>query len=406
MSSRTYKASDWSIWLYYAWSGRFRLDYSVLNGPETLSLDEGFMEKLAIGTPTSGFTINNFSITESMMPTQSVISGVQGSTAQIEIEVRNAQKDYLDFFYVGRRIDITLNNGGTSTGIWGMATPYFIGKIDSVSISVDPQTKLAHVSLSATDDLTAALNTQITINKSTSSPKYSQINSAVDRAMAIPGYFPEYFSFSGVWDTINATYSTSGIETKTLGEWLDDWAFSNAGLAFYSNFILGGNSIDQMVPSFWQQIPKSKIYDVTLGVDGADRPTAFSISTPSGATVTYGDSASNQLTGAILYSATSDTPTATISTAIQALLNYRARFSPTSVQVMNYYQNHTINFTPSYTGEMYWPDNVYQIGSDINFDIGIPGFSLDDTKTTIMGVTHNVNPDEWTTTYELWKGNN
>ena len=46
--SRTYKTTDWKVWIYTPVSGKFRLDFSALDGSDVLSSTEGSLQEVAL----------------------------------------------------------------------------------------------------------------------------------------------------------------------------------------------------------------------------------------------------------------------------------------------------------------------------------------------------------------------
>lgn len=422
--SRTYKTTDWKVWTYQPTPGVFRLDFS--------KWDDGS----DWGLPTAGGMaevtgkISEITINDGSRPSNGVDYSINPATAQIQLEYLTFDKSVMAEFYSGKRIAITLKHEETTYGEmipYGRNTLFFEGVITDSSISVDPVSNISIVDIEAVDLLSVFSNLQLAVNKSFSSDKGVCISNAIADAQVAASPSNQDFMFiayATTLDELASSFGTTGNETKTIGEWLTDFSISSVSpiinrWSFYSTsygtpYYTRGfycRTVTTAGTALYD-IPKTMITGVVLGEDAPKKPNTFTISNTTGVIYQTGTSINNSMNGVNSTELTTDIPNSTQAQAIVNKINqYKSAFRPIQVSVIQARNNQTITFTDTYQTDsstlpkMYlYPTNYLPNGKVGRFDLTSYGYTLDETKSFIVGQTHTLTPDTWVTTYELLKG--
>lgn len=421
--SRTYKTTDWKVWVYTPVAGKFRLDFSALDGADVLSSTDGTMSPIA-------FDIEQLTITNGAPLTNSVISVVAGSTASIELRTKTVSKTTMAELYAGKKIVITLKNEETTRthAIYGQATPMFTGFITEAELNYVPGDTFQTISVEAMDAMQYVLNTQVTISRSTSYSPF-ELGNAQLSLLYSAGLLPADCFKSGVNDgnyPILWSCEGTGTQTTTYGDIVNGtligtagkyfgaittpmWAISATEFGFSRelNWPIGYTS--------WAQkntvtIPTTNVYNVQFANNAKDKPTVMELTTPAGNSFGLGIAATNSVNNVVSYSAEVDTDVANLATIVSNAQAPTNAYVPASLDVIQAYNNQTITFTNDRYEAIgypklgyFWPELFANIQNEISVDLSALGFSSDDGKSRVVGQTITVTPDAWTTTYQLRK---
>ena len=162
-TTRTYKTSDWKIWTYVPVAGKFRLDFSTLDGSDVLSSTIGSMGQITD-------PITSIEISDGGQLSNGSLLPATPSTAVISFELLNFTKNSVKEYYNGKRIIIT--QPSTQTNIdYGTNAVMFEGIITDCQVNLDTQSNIAIVTISCDSLWTALLNQQQAITKNTTDLK-------------------------------------------------------------------------------------------------------------------------------------------------------------------------------------------------------------------------------------------
>lgn len=411
MTSRTYLATDWKLWTYQPQPGSFVLDFSQLNGTDVLG--DG-----SDGLAVSSYDVAGVSISEGGDMTDGVVHSLSPTTATITVNVKDFTTSMMNDFYVGTGIFLALTN---PSGYFNSYSWMFYGRIDSASVSVIPGEDYSTITISATAFSANQLNTDIGITKDETTAKSTLISTAatsVGTSMAL--------------DTSAYNYKGTATEGKSVGEWLADLALCDfmqlrdAPTATYVDQVTYGNpatwrvtwgygirmAITKTVGTSAGTLDDTMISDVQFDWSGAGSPTGVNLTNYTDSSIVYQyGSTQSAAGGAVSYSATVDVKNITQMTAIGTqLLAMVKAFKPIVVTVDTATNNQTLNYKnitapgsvdATVTFNAY-PENLYQIGDTVTIDL--PDFGVDAEDMIVIGRNIEVTPDNWTTTYTLWKG--
>ena len=410
MTSLIYKSEDWQLWTYQPQPGSFVLDFSQLNGPDVL------------GDGSDGLAVSQYGVAEVSIISGGdmefgVIHSLIPTTATITVNVKDFTADVINDFFVGTAVLLTVNN---PTGFANSYTNMFAGIIESANVSVIPGADFSTITISAESVSANVLNTDVGLTKDETTEKASLISSA---ANAI-----------GTYLTLDASaYNFKGTarESKTLGDWLTDLALCDfmqmrdtpTPQILYNNpFIDPSEWVMTFSDRVQLAITKSSgtsvgtldqtaITDLELGWSGAGSPTGVTLTNYTDNTIVYQyGSTGSGAGGSVTYTATVDVKNLTQMTQIgQQLLAMVKAFRPirvTTITARTYqeveYQNTPVFGFPDPATIPLYPVNFYQIGDTVTIDL--PDFGIDNVDMIVVGRNIEVTPDDWTTSYTLWKG--
>jgi hypothetical protein len=403
-TSRTYLASDWQVWTYAPVAGKFRLNYSTLNGTDVLggATDTGSMTVL-------NMDINSINISDGERPSQAVFGSVNAATAAISLSSTTWDANVIKELYAGKAIAITLKNqASVDIDVYGRNSVFFLGTIASSNYDVDPVNEVTTFNIEAVDIFSNALNQQIGVAKSTTASKASVINTAISTNSNL---FDSHLSIGSNID-LTAQYEVAGTELQSLGAWLADYIETYVAIPvgyYYLNGTTLTRNIDlnalHVKPTSGSQITDGKVTAIQMATDGDDIPTSFNLSNAS-ATYTAGNSMAGILTQPIDYTSSIDVNgTAQLQQIADRISSYTPALSPTSITVKTATTYQTITFDDTQAqsaGKYYYPTNWWANGTDV--DIYLAYLGNVHYYTRIIGQEHEITPDYWLTTYHLLKG--
>lgn len=424
--TRVYKSTDWQVWFYEPVANKFRLDFSVLNGPDVLSATDGSMAATSYGIAEI-FIRNNG-------PLDNGVVGIPtGSTASIVLKTDSVTKNSMKEFYQGKKVVITLKNEETTRthAIYGQNTPMFTGFITTASLSYQPNNYEHEIVIEAQDALQYVLNTLQTITKANGS-----FTDTIDGIYALKGfklmpddalnvnYVPQPESMSLPSNPQNAMWETNGsTETQSIGSWLENlsyiytakfaicsitnlYAVSASQFDFFRHFYFRPQQDKELSPSI--KFPQEQIFNVTLENDMANLANVFNFTTPSGLQYSSGIYSAGSINNLVQLDKTID---AQLGLFPQIVANARSvvnEYAPIEIDILQATDNQEIVFDDSlfaldagFTG-FYFPKAFKTIGEKTTFDLSQLGFSNFETKI-VYGQEITVTKDNWTTKYMLGK---
>lgn len=424
--SKVYSADDWEIQVYVPESGSFVLDFSKLDGTDVLGFTEGSLQAIDA-------QIANLTISEGSAITQGMFSTISPTTMQAQLIIENFVFTEANKFFIGTECAVYLTNatpsslvyfgGGTYSGLRTNKTLFFEGFIDSFNVDVVPGSNFANISLTGISKSSRDLNTLIGVEKDTTTPKWQLIANATPATISWDGSQLDNYNF-GVTD----------FEEKTFGDFAADLLMCESGLASDEIAVVYDAQATEESTNFFsinpnqnQQlsltIDKSQVQTPTVDFDddniagialdwsGSGSPTGVAFTLYSDTAVTYNYGETNT-PGAFVYTATPDVKNLTQLQAVaDRMLNFRKLFAPIEItnETARTYQNlefkeQTVYITsPEAVGFSFWlqPSNLARVTDTItvtNTELGLYATVI------VTGRTINVTPDNWTTTYQLWKG--
>jgi hypothetical protein len=395
-TTRTYNASDWSIWTYVPEPGSFVLDFSQLNGSDVLGTTGGSME-------VNPAEIASISLNSGSSIDQGIFLPITPMTMQASLSIKNFTADDANKFYVGTDIWLTLDNeSGYSEPNFGLTTPFFIGRIRDFAVDVIPGEDFATINLSCTSDLEDDLNTLVPITTLTDFSKTLQVvNNASEAGIRLS---PINFQ-SSAYSIYN--FATERREVKSYGDWLQDIYTCDMTMGFDSVtpfseiWLWGANAALSTVGTPVKTFGDEDISNVGFGWSGAGSPTGVNLTNYFDSEIVYqfgGSSNSQNFT----YNATIDVKDISEMSAVgQKMLSMNKAFRPVEVSTETARTYQEITFDDRY-GVFYYPTNLAQVGDTVAIDLPNQGFS--NVPMLVTGRTMEITPDNWTTTYNLWKG--
>ena len=405
-TSRTYLSTDWKIWTYKPVSGAFRLDFSLLDGSDVLGSTNGTIDVLDLD-------INSISITDGSLPSQSIFGQLEPATANISASYSGWSESVIKELYPGKFLAITLKNeSATDIDLFGKNSVYFIGNISFSNFEIDPINNITTFNIEAQDIFSAALNQSIEVQRSTASTKAAQILLAINSK---PELFDSRIVFGSDID-MTAQFESSSLESRSLGQWLDDLIATYVSIP-ECQYALNGTTLERRVtfqalhakPTSGIQITDNDVLAITMATDGADIPTSFNLSN---STTSYNNAISGNsiLTLPVNYSSFIDVNgVSQLEQIATKITSYAPQLSPVQITVNTAtpYQSITFdNSQPQSGGIYYYPERSYANGTnlDIYLDYFATGGVTPHYYTKIVGQNHQITPDYWQTTYYLMKG--
>lgn len=412
MTSRTYLATDWKLWTYQPQPGSFVLDFSQLNGTDVLGNGSD-------GLAVTSYDVAGVSISEGGDMTDGVIHSLTPSTATITVNVKDFTTSMMNEFYVGTSVLLALTN---PSGYFNSYTWMFYGRIDSAAVSVIPGEDYSTITISASAFSANQLNTDIGITKDETTAKSTLISNAFTATTG--SLLP--------LDTSAYNFKGTARESKSTGEWLTDLALCDFMQMRDTPYAYYVNQQTPSDPTTWQvswvsglrmaitknigtsagTLDDTMISDVQFDWSGAGSPTGVNLTNYTDSSIVYQyGSTQSSAGGAVSYSATVDVKNLTQMTAIGTqLLAMVKAFKPIVVTVDTATNNQTLNYKNVTALGSYdptvdinaYPENLYQIGDTVTIDL--PDFGVEAENMIVIGRNIEVTPDNWTTTYTLWKG--
>lgn len=407
MKSRTYKSSDWSLWIDSPQSATdFVLDVSTLNGTDTLAASTSSIKKIDA-------EINQITLVDGTNPTNDVLYPIIPPQLTASLSVKNFELDYIRNFYIGKSIWLMLKNEQTYVDpIYGTNTVYFMGRITDFDVSINPGEDFSTVTLSASSIIGDYLNQLVTITQIVGQPLGAALSDKL-----VGTYFADADIFYGYG------FGTAGVVTKTFGEWFEDLLLQGAGkivsgVSYGNGFIPNGANYDLVwtehldIDKYYIAPDSSSgirnIIGIELGWNNSNSPTIVvltDINDPN-KQVIYETSISS-VDKEISFEAETDINLLSDMNLIaQNIATKSKRLLPTSVTVLNYENNQKIDYLEdSFGGWSYWlrPINdALIVGDTISFNSGL--LNIPYYQPIITGRTINIDTERWTTTYDLWIG--
>jgi hypothetical protein len=408
-TTKTYNSGDWKLWTYRPQLGSFVLDFSQLDGPDVLGDGSDGLAYL-------GYQISELTISSGGLPDYAVAHSMNPTTATITINRKDFTSVIMNDFLVGKEILLSVDSPSP------FSNPYayiFSGVIDSASVSVIPGEDYSTITISARAFSSVELNTDVGLEKDETTNKSTLIENAANAIGVYVDLEDSAYNFKGTAD-----------ESKSLGEWLTDLAlcdvmqmrdtsrpiFIDDDFPSPSNYFVYWNSdlrmaITKSLGTVVGYFGPEEITNVELDWSGAGAPTGVTLTNYTDPSIVYqygttiGDAG-----GAVSYSATVDVKNLTQMTSIgQQLIAMNKSLKPVQITIITAVNNQDLVWKditiPSINGTVnfyYSPAKMFDIGETISIDL--PEFGIDYADMIITGREINVTPDNWTTTYTLWKG--
>lgn len=405
-TSRTYLSSDWKVWTYSPVSGAFRLDFSLLDGSDTLSATNGSMSVLDLD-------ISAITIQDGERPLQSVFGQVSPATATITASLRGWSPSTVEELYLGKPLAITLKNeSAIDVDVYGRNSVFFLGVISSSTFNVDPINEITTFNIQAEDIFTSALNQSFEVNRSTTATKSSSLFTAISNNSQL---LDSHLVITPDID-LTANYESNSTESRALGAWLDDFISTYVAIP-ESQYSLNGTDLERVItlralyskPTSGIQITDEQVLAVTMANDGGDIPTSFNLYN---STVTYNSvtDLANILTLPVNYTTSLDVNGATqLQNVATKISSYTAELNPVEITLNSALPYQPITFEDTQTqsaGQYYYPNSWYANGTalDIYLDYFSNGVTTPHYYATIVSQSQEITPDYWNTTYQLMKG--
>jgi hypothetical protein len=416
--TRTYLPTDWSIWVNQSETGSFIWDFSEWDNGDVWGTTGNTFSAVDL-------EIGNITFTEGSTISQGIFSQATPNTLTVTFNTQDFNTNLASKFLNGSSIELRLKNENTESQL--EETVFFMGYIDSVSCDVQPGSDFSSISVNATSVTSKALNTLVSITKNNTSEKGELISTALNP-----------FGFGYMTD-INH-FANSDTEEKTVGDWLQEALISSlyypddpglfSGIFQEKMFngitetFVGGtyyyfpnySSSFSLVPAKNSQVVKGTfdgetITDVTVGWQGEGSPTGVSLTLASNNATTYKkNSEDNGQPGLFTYSGTVDVKNLTELTRVgNTLLEMSRKFAPmqiTTVRAKTYEEitfrqiDYTVHDLIEYPTWFTLKNDII-IGQQVGVEL--LNYGIDDSLL-VTGKTHEITPDSWTITYDLWKG--
>lgn len=407
-STRTYLTTDWNLWVYTPVAGKFRLNFSLLNGTDVLSSTDGTM---AI----SPAEITAITIDDGAELSSGSIGTFNVPTALIGIQMIDFNRSMLAEYYPGKRIAITLKNQANAAGsntTYGYNSVIFNGTITDTQLDLDPITNIAQLSLTATDYLSSILNSQITLVKNTTTDKGQLLGDKLNELDA--SFSTEIPSYSFLLSGSDTHYGAVETVTDTVGNFLDDFYISEVSFPTYYLLEQAGPSsanasttVSFGVGSPNQTVLGSQITNIQIGTNAATVPTNFELSATNGATLNINSNVSSNAYNTINYSTTVDVLNTTELLGIYTkMTDIEPEIFPSTIEVVlarNFQPVTYTNFQPLYTGSKWYPDGYQFTGFRIVADLSQWGFSSTEAMI-VTGKSIQVTTEDFRIIYTVTKG--
>jgi len=404
--TRTYLPTDWQVWTYTPVAGKFRLDFSTLNGSDVLggATDLGSIQVLDLN-------INSIQLDDGQAPSQGVFFNFTPATMSLSAQLIDWDSTLVKELYNGKQIFLTLKNEATNSHpTFGLNTVFFIGQIDSLDINIDPINRVTNLTITAVDISAAAVNTPVSVTKGVS--KGYAIQQALLAAQTAGNISP-YFDFD-LFAILGTSWETAGTYATTFGALMSEYIeaevaqqtskfeqINTAGTVTFTRSIFGSTVSANSLGG--RLIPDSIQTGIVIGQDGSNAPTGFELSNAT-SSYSYGTASASVLSNPTIYTSTLDVPTASLQIIANKIAEFTQKIQPTEVTVITAETYQTITFDNSVFGagnDYFYPLYHYKNGEEVKTT---PAFTGGTYYHTIVGTSHTITPDYWQTTYQLWKG--
>ena len=399
--SRTYLPTDWQLWAYTPVSGKFRLDFSALNGADVLggAADTGSVQAFPL-------RIGSIQLDDGQRPDQSVFSQFSPGTMSLSAQLLSWSDTTVKELYNGKQVFLTLKNEATnSESTFGKNTIFFMGVIDSLDIQVDPINSITNLTITATDISSTVMNLPLTFAK-TNIGKDIDIAQAFTDAKTANLINPYLFlTLAGM----TSTYENTGSIVASFGEIMQDFLASD--VAIYTPYYLQSYSGTydlrrQMTASTvattstsGELIPESLTSNISITQDGGNVPQSFDLSNSTG-NYKSGTSWANASSNPVVYTSTIDVPTSFLPTIASKILQYTQKIQTTEITVRSAQSFQPIVFDNN-EGDYIWPVYFWRNGQAVKTT---PTYTGGTYYHLVVGTSHSITPDDWQTTYQLLKG--
>jgi len=405
--TRTYKPTDWSLWVDSPDDGTFVLDVSLLDGPDVLGTTAGSMRKIDA-------EISQITLREGGDSSYDIIYSPTPPSLTATLSVKNFVVQDIRNYFIGKTIWLTLKNEQTyADPVYGTNTPYFFGIIRDFQVTVTPGSDFSVIELSASSKITDWLNTMVTVNKTLGLNKATLIDTA-SNALGMDIKLIDAYSFG-----------LTEAETKTLGDWSYDVLLDGAGQTLPTTYYNPNPTVNGANYDFnWQErylfvpfpsnlppgFPTDKITSIEFGWHNNSSPTSVKL------TDTYDDSIVVSVSESLsttqkqigLESIVDVNGSTNMTTMANVLVSYDKRYLPISLTTINVESNQNITFEDKIISTWhYWTNpiasqNSYSIAQRI--ELSLPEFGVGTIYPVITGRTIEIDTERWTTTYDLWIG--
>jgi hypothetical protein len=418
VASRTqiYETTDWQIWTYVPLAGSFVLDFSKLNGSDTLGATGGSIEIQDV-------QIASINISEGSPVTQGIFTIPTPASMSCSLIVDDFTSTLSQNYLIGTPIWVTLKNAETYDDTTYLKnTPMFMGRIRSFNVTLTPGTNIASIEIEATSQTEDDLNVLMTILKDNIVYKTAAIGAAAT-ALGIPNLFKESFNHFG--GTALGAY-----ETKSYGEYISDMVLCDLNVVrddvtpvevvtgassrtFNYNTGIKTTTYSTSTLPVIQTFDSDTISDLILDWDGAGSPTGVTLTNyyNSSLIYQYGSTSDSASGGAVLFTSVVDLKDVNEMKSFADLaLFYNKTFAPVTISTVtarNFqdltYREDTV-YTPGLSPVSAWlyPENLLRIGQLAR--INMPTYGFTNYDAIVVGRNIEVSNDFVLTTYNLWKG--
>lgn len=403
-TTTTYKTSDWKVWTYKPVADKFILDFSQLDDAATpLSSTNGTVTQTDLDI--TGITINEGTAVDG-----SIFTAPTAATALVTAQITNFTKTTVNNYIKGTAIWITHTNPNLNGNAWnnlGKNTPYFMGVIDDFQVNVNPGEDFAQIAISAVSPTQAQLNTPMSLDTGPTSYRAEKLKAAADAA----GYWLE----SSTWDGFY--FYSRGNVIKTYGEWLSGISDSLSTVQvdycwFSSQGGTSGSPNIEFKQGFWADkrtyspatMTSDIIMDVEFGWSNANAPIAISLTNEGDSNIVYQKGNGDPMGGGIYQASIDIFSLDSMVTVATNLLNFRPKYAPISVTTLVATDNQTMtwgDFGLAYG--FYHPLNL-NFFPTYSIYLDLPDYGFDNERVIITGRSMEITRDNWTATYNLWKG--
>ena len=414
--TQTYETTDWQIWTYVPLAGSFVLDFSQLNGSDTLGATGG-------SVVVQDVQITSMSITEGSPVSQGIFPEITPASMACNLIVSNFTSSISQNYLIGTPIWVTLKNAETyADTVYGKNTPMFMGRIRSFNVQVTPGSNIASINLEATSQTQDDLNVLMTILKDNIVYKTAAISAAAT-ALGIPNLYKESYNHFG--GTALGAY-----ETKSYGDYLADMVLCDLNVVrddvtpvevstgatsrtFTYNTGIKTTAYGISTLPVIHTFDSTSISDLIVDWDGAGAPTGVTLTNyfDSNIVYQYGSSSDAASGGAVIYVGTVDLKDLTEMKAFADLaLFYNKTFTPVSLTTVTArnFQDLTFREDTVYTSGLspisawLYPENLLRVGECIR--VNMPSYGFTNYDAIVVGRNIEVSNDFVLTTYNLWKG--
>lgn len=386
--TRTYHPSDWNLWTFVPQANSFVLDFSVLDGTDTLGTSAGAMTQ-------STAAIERFTLTEGTQTANGIFNDLTPNTLSISLRFKDFTVAEMDNYLIGQRVWLTLDNdGATNNPLIGYQNIYFDGYINSSNTTADPESDFITLDLECVSNSQKDSATLVTIVRDNTQEMGSQINNAVT-TYGIKTYLRGSMTLGGA-----RYHFANGTRTTTLGDWLRNYHVAHQRLVYDS---VGYNLTISDYDASWREISNiindtatltdAEITGCELGWIGADSPTSVDLTLYSDNSQYQYGTTNNNFIGSFNYTDTIDVKDSTELAAVgQTMLNIPKSYGITSLSTQTACIYQPITFS---SGLLF---NISNIGDVMTITLDKYGINK---QMLVTGRTFEVDTTNWITTYQV-----